>query len=403
MATVKIALKKKKNANNKFPIVFRIYHENEAAEIYSKIYVDSSEWSPMTNMISQKHPQYKNLKSYLNDFQDRIYEEIDILQSSQPHYSSKDIKAKFERKVQEVKNNVKRNEFDFIKYLEEWISEKKVTNPGNAKVTKDTLNSLKKFGYDSLKFKDIDSIFIHKYDTFLKKTHRTSSVRLRSLKARYNEAVRLGLGDDLQPFSKTKINNKTVEGHDCLSESEIIALKSFEYNQHKDLLLSYCTFMFSYFAFGINFRDVIRLKSSNIKQKTIEYVRAKTKKEMILPRLPEVDLYLKILEENFLLGNLYLFPYLSDFHKTEQQKHHRATRCLKKYNSDLKEIASLCKIDTNISSYVARHSMANALKTGSVEITVIQQLLGHDNVKVTEGYLKNFNIEIMAHALQNKL
>lgn len=403
MATVKIALKNKKNAKLQYPIVFRIYHEGDSAEIYSKIYVHRSEWSAVTNMISNKHPQYKKIKAFLNDMQDRIYEEINLLQTSLPHFNSKDVKKNFEGSVMAKKNAVQKNEFDFIRFLQSWIDEKKISNPGNAKVTKDTLNTLKRFGYDHLSFKEIDAVFVHKYEKFLTKTHRSPTVRLRSLKARYNEAVRLGLGDDLRPFSSTKISNKPVEGHEYLNAEEIAALKAFKYNEHKGLLLSYCTFMFSYFTFGTNFKDLIRFKRSNIKSETIEYVREKTKKELILPRLPEVDVYLKVLEDNLLLGDLYLFPYLSDFHKSEQQKYYRATRCLKKYNSDLKQIASICNIDTNISSYVARHSMANTLKSGSVPITVIQQVLGHEDIRVTEGYLKNFNIQVMTDALRNKL
>lgn len=403
MATTKLALKTKKNSDGKYPIVFRVYHDGESSEIYTKLYVNRNEWSNATNMVSVKHPQYKKLKDFLNNFGDRIQEEIDILQSTKVVFSSKDVKLSFENKVAEVKNNIKRNDFDFIKYLSDWIDKKKVTNPGNAKVTRDTMNSLKNFGFESLKFKDIDSTFVYRYDQFLKLTYKSTSTRIRSFKARYNEAVKLGIGDDKKPFSNVKISSKVVHGYDFLNEEEMKLLKEFKFQEHPKLILSYCTFMFSYYAFGMNFRDIVRLKNSNLKNDSIEYTRQKITKQMVLPRLPEIDAYLKILKENLLLGDLYLFPYLSDFHKTEEQKYNRTTKCLKKFNSDMKDIAKICEIDVEITSYVARHTMSNLLNLKEVNIEFIKQVLGHDDIQVTQGYLKNFDIQKTKNAVEGKL
>lgn len=403
MATVKIALKNKKNPDGKQPIVFRIYHEGESSEIFSKLYIGKSEWSVTNNMIRNNHPQYKKLKGYLNDFVDKIQEQIDLLQSMQLVFSSKDVKMNFEKSIQEEKSNIKRNEFDFIKFLDNWIEQKKPTNPGNAKVTRDTLNTLKRFGFSTLKFKDINSTFVYKYEQFLKETYKSPSIRIRSLKARYNEAVKLGLGDDMKPFSKVKVSNKVIDHYDYINIEDMKKLKKFEYSKHPSLLLSYCTFMFSYFAFGMNFRDIVRLRESNLKAESIEYIREKIAKEMILPRLPEIDTYLDILRNNLLLGEKYLFPYLSEFHKTEEQKYNRTTKCLKKFNSDLKAIAKLCKIDVQITSYVARHSMANALNANDVSIEYIKQVMGHEDIQVTQGYLKNFEVEKTKNAVAGKL
>src|SRR5690606_11443201 len=109
------------------------------------------------------------------------------------------------------------------------------------------------------KFKDVDSTFVYRYEQFLKLTSKNPSTRLRSLKARYNEAVKLGLGDDLKPFSKVKVSNRVVEGYDYLNIGDLTKLKNFEYAKHPELILSYCTFMFSYYTFGMNFRDIVRL------------------------------------------------------------------------------------------------------------------------------------------------
>ena len=47
---------------------------------------------------------------------------------------------------------------------------------------------------------------------------------------------------------------------------------------------------------------------------------------------------------------------------TPKQIENRKKKTRTKYNKDLREIAFHCEIDTNLTSYVARHSFANSLK-----------------------------------------
>jgi site-specific recombinase XerD len=70
------------------------------------------------------------------------------------------------------------------------------------------------------------------------------------------------------------------------------------------------------------------------------------------------------------------------------------------YNKELKEIAKLCKITKNVSSYVARHSFANCLKQKGVATDVISESLGHQNLAVTQAYLKELDTEIVDKALE---
>ncbi len=62
----------------------------------------------------------------------------------------------------------------------------------------------------------------------------------------------------------------------------------------------------------------------------------------------------------------------------------------KQYNNKLKEIAKLCGIREDITSYVSRHTFATTLKSKNVDIAKISESLGHADIGVTKAYLKKF-------------
>lgn len=116
-------------------------------------------------------------------------------------------------------------------------------------------------------------------------------------------------------------------------------------------------FYFSYLSGGINFIDIAHLTKSNIIDNRLIYTRKKTKK------LIKIPLQLKAIEiiENYSSDNTYLFPILSDFHKTEVQKMNRIHKVLAIINKRLKQIGQELNIPIDLTTYRARHSFATVL------------------------------------------
>ncbi|WP_136468879.1 tyrosine-type recombinase/integrase [Flagellimonas onchidii] len=69
------------------------------------------------------------------------------------------------------------------------------------------------------------------------------------------------------------------------------------------------------------------------------------------------------------------------------------------YNKQLKELARLCNIKKNISSYVARHSFANCLKQKGVATDIISESMGHKNLAITQAYLKELDTTVLDEAV----
>ena len=74
-----------------------------------------------------------------------------------------------------------------------------------------------------------------------------------------------------------------------------------------------------------------------------------------------------------------------------------------KVNANLKVLGKRLGIDTNITTYVARHSFASVLKKSGVNIALISEALGHSDLATTQIYLDNFDNDQMDEAMKNLL
>lgn len=149
----------------------------------------------------------------------------------------------------------------------------------------------------------------------------------------------------------------------------------------------------------MNFADMMKLKWVDVVDGQIFYTRAKTKTNFRIKILLPVQEILDFYKEND-NGSSYVFPILLRDEMTPVQIENRKKKTLQQYNKDLKEIASLCEINKTVSSYVARHSYANCLKQKGVATDIISESMGHQNVAVTQAYLKELDNSLIDEAME---
>lgn len=104
-----------------------------------------------------------------------------------------------------------------------------------------------------------------------------------------------------------------------------------------------------------------------------------------------------LIEKYSIKDNTYLFPILSNFHKTELQRANRVYKVISKVNERLKEIGN----PIDLTTYVARHSQATVMKRAGVPTSIIRELMGHSSERVTQIYLDSFDNEQMDEAMRN--
>lgn len=120
--------------------------------------------------------------------------------------------------------------------------------------------------------------------------------------------------------------------------------------------------------------------------------------EMLEDRLDLINQYAKEYSENF------IFPFLDkndfkkiDFNRTEKNLGKELTNKISyaetKHNRNLKTLQKEVfgdELGFPLSSHVARHTLTTILIQREESIYTIQKILGHNSIKITEGYISRF-------------
>jgi integrase/recombinase XerD len=153
-------------------------------------------------------------------------------------------------------------------------------------------------------------------------------------------------------------------------------------------------FYFSYLTNGINIKDLVLLKWSDIRNNEIHFVRVKTartnstEREIVAPILPQMK---RIIDKWGDKDSKYIFGYVHD-QMTPQEifiAGKNVTRLMNKHLNKITEAAGLPKIST----YTARHSYASNLLKSHAPIEFISEQLGHSRITTTQAYLNGFDTE----------
>jgi len=86
-----------------------------------------------------------------------------------------------------------------------------------------------------------------------------------------------------------------------------------------------------------------------------------------------------------------LFPILDAAPEDLSARYHHIRKALKVFNDQLKEIAKVCCIEKNVTSYTARYTYTNILVKNNVSMPLIQQALGHSSIATTQHYIQKYS------------
>jgi integrase/recombinase XerD len=249
-----------------------------------------------------------------------------------------------------------------------------------------------------LTFKEVTPIFLNSFEKwFLAKGGSISTVGiyLRPLRAILNFAIEEKLmNQDDYPFSKRKYQipackntKKALTAEEINSIYNYNALPNTWWQKAKDLWL------FSFFANGLNMKDIAHLKKSNIED---EFIRVRRQKTIHSTRnsSKQISIFLsddlkQIISRSQSSKSEYIFQLINDQQDAVAQ-HKAITQVIKMVNRYMGLIAKEIGIDKHITTYFARHSYATVLKRKGVSTEYISESLGHSNLKTTASYLDSF-------------
>lgn len=399
MITLKIVLKKKLLSDGTYPVCLRVTKERQCRHYKTPFSAKLSQWIEPTGNFNKRNTNHVQYNRLLVKFKERAYKIITDLEIENPDYSLRNFDRNYRITFNPVKNDV-------FAFFDEIIKEMTFAGRiGNAKSYKDAKTSVQIFHkFKKLNFREVNSSFLSKYDAFLRSRGGTDGgigVKMRAIRALFNKAIERGvIKESLYPFKTYKISKLRGKGFKrALDFQEIMRIIDLDLTDNPRLINTKNYFVFSFYTRGMNFADMMSLEWKDVESNIIYYTRAKTKGNFSIAIMPPVQ---KILDHYRMNGysNKYVLPLLFREDYTPTQLADRKHKMLGIYNRELKELAKLCEITKNVSSYVARHSFANCLKQKGVATDVISESLGHQNLTVTQAYLKELDTQIVDKALE---
>ena len=267
-------------------------------------------------------------------------------------------------------------------------------------------NKGKKLNYT---FSYINVDFCRKYEEWLRaRGNKDTSIsyQLRTLRAAFNRAIEAKVvSKDKNPFVEYKLshlNTKTMKR--ALSKNDILRIIKADCSGSKPVRqLAQDLFAFSYLCGGISFVDIANLTPRNIIDNRLIYQRQKTHGGINLQLSSEAKILIAKYAD-YQRGADYLFPILHNKrHTTPLQKQNRTHKICHEVNKELRALGKELHISMDVTTYVARHSFATVLKKSGVNIGIISQALGHQDIKTTQIYLSKFDNEQVDDAMKNLL
>ena len=383
--------------NNESPLMLRICKDGKRKYESIGISILPSLWDFKQNKPTRKCPN----KEYIERL---IAEKVKVYTDKVIEFKSQEKEFTATSLMEKVNTPVKRKTVQevFNQYIQELESANRLRY---ADMYKCTMHSLIKFNkHLDIPFSDMDTIWLKRYEVWLQSQGlaiNTLGTRFRHLRVIYNFAIEEKIvKSEYYPFNSFKVSKLSqTTAKRSIQKDEILSVLNYQ-GQTPLECLAIDLFTFSYLAAGINFGDIARLTKDNILENRLIYIRKKTQKQI---KVSLQEQAIKLIQKYSMPDNPYLFPILSSFHKTEQQKVNRIHKIIAKVNKSLKEIGERLNIPIDLTTYVARHSFATVLKRSGVNTTLICEALGHSSERVTQIYLDSFGNDQMEDAMKNLL
>ncbi|MEM8938622.1 MAG: site-specific integrase [Bacteroidota bacterium] len=385
--------KRRPKKNGNFPLIFRLSHQGNTANISTKIALALTDWNNRTRKIKKTYKGAHSVIRLNNELEKKKADYLDTINELNDE-NRLDYLSVSELKTLLVKPKQKSSFFQFTEDIISQLEEAK--RYGNARAYKSALGAVKNFHKkDTLDFEQITYSFLKKFETaHLKKGNSLNglSTYLRTIRSVYNKAINAGIiAQEYYPFKQYKIRSEPTAKR-AIDREKIKRILDLELDSENPLFHARNYFLCSYLMNGITFIDMAFLKMSNIVDGRIQYRRQKTAKPYDIKITEQLSSILSCYT-NGKRKTDFVFPIIKRKTDIDQYNDMRWER--KRYNEDLKEIADLCEIEEHLTSYVSRHSMATNLILKDVPINALSKMLGHSKISTTEIYIKGLPTHIM--------
>jgi len=399
--SIKLKLLTWKIVKGEHPIAISIINHRKRTIIYTGYLSKLEHWDLKNNCPNKKNPLFKELNVALN------LKKLEV----QKLVIETDINGKLGTS-EAVKNSVlkkrKYNSASVFTFFDEVCE--KLNSSGRIKYSSifmDTKRNLMNFrNKRDFQFSDLTPGFLSKYEEWnLNRGLAPNSlfVYLRTIRTLFNRAISEEIcSENSYPFKKFSLKKysgiKTRKR--ALTKAEMNGIIAYPTTTDHNHFNTKNYFVFSYYAWGMNFGDLASLQWADFDGTSIKYSRKKTGDMFNIKLLqPAIDIILQYKKSGNYNENDYIFPILdSKVHISPNQINNRLTKIIKRTNKELKEIATEVGLKPDLTTYVSRHTFATVLKKEGAHTAMISEMMGHESEQITNTYLDDFESSTLFEA-----
>lgn len=396
MASVKLILKKQKvDASGEAPIYLRLIKNRKTKFISLGIKVALNEWDETKQRVKKNHKGSTRLNAYLATKVADAQGEIADIERRNLNVSARKLK-------EVVKGKPVTNFFEYA-----YARCEKQKNTLSFSTYRNYITYLKKFetfiGHTDIAFEDITVTMIKDYagycGTTLGNNNTTINFSLRILNLMFRNAQKEDLiPRSLFPFDKYKVKKEKTNRR-YLNEEQLQALINLEVSERAQAPLVKDMFIFSVFAGGLRFSDVLELKWKhyNKKEQRISKTICKTNN----PHSFKIgSTAIEILDKYYTddaSPEDTVFPFGEITERYFKDREYRADQIRRKtalVGQYLKTMGNKIDLPFNLTFHLSRHTFATRALNKGMRIEHVSKLMDHSDIGITQIYAKIINSEL---------
>ena len=366
-------------------------------------------WNPEYGCPLDSHPKYLDLSARIKQLLSDIDFEIKLAEKAARVVTPTEIKTNLTAKI---KINAPTDKPNKIRAYTQMIIDRYRAdeNPGYANIFHNCNLTLKKL------LKDKDKMFLaftradhEAYEKQISTNTQESTISnyLRTYYRIWNLAIADGLvTKDHHPkqYIKFKAYKRIRTKKRSIKADYWKRILNLKPAKETRIYRSHLMMQFMYYARGMNFNDMLKLKWEHIENRGVAYKRSKNKRAYDFELHPKAAKVLDLFKEHPTQSDAgYIFPFIMKEHDNAMKIDARIDSALKDFNEDSKAMAAAVGWVKNFTSNALRHGFASHLNEAKVDIRIIQEALGHETQLQTRTYLDDIEDSIITEAINGAL
>ncbi|TJY34682.1 site-specific integrase [Pontimicrobium aquaticum] len=364
--------KSKTNKKGLCGVTCRLTYSKNRKQFSTGLFINPKNWNNKQQEVKPPEPDAELINTQLSLIKTKLSQAFLVLQVQENDFTVEDIYKTYKgEKIAKDHNTIEYFE-RYLKRLKTLVGIDIVESTWNKfYYVKNHVQSFIKWQYKTSDYplKDLKLQFLNDFEYYLKTEKKQAQITINKSIQRFRKPIKVAVAEgylDKDPFILFK--SKTVRKEIVfLSPEELKKLEEYGFNQTrlqfvKDLFI-FCCYT------GLPYNELMDLKHNHIvkgfdNKLWIKMKRKKTSKSLSIPLLPKALIIL-----NNYSNDDFIFPRISN----------------QRYNSYLKEIASIVGIDKRLTTHMARRTFASTvLLYNDVPMEIVSELLGHSNMKITQ-------------------